>query len=373
MIASRFAACFLLLVVLLVAGCGDSKETAAPVAEVTSGPSSIEDVSSPGPSSTQVEVSQTPPPTATPSPEPEQEEGSYPGAQKLDISAVNWGELAPSCLNFSTEAVLDHQAWRSEDLPPKIFDYYNEYLYNENWERTTKYLNCPGPWSYASYKKGDDFLGLAVLGNLSSAHINEMPDIGLKPADSLILMAVGNPFEGYIGQGRLMLEQGDLTGAWDNGERALQEATKAGFTPDDPQRKKVTEFLEDVLRQMTPVDVAILWFRQIVNADVFGPGKEQRLEAMKTLGLVKEYPGSGGTIIDSYTPSGEWTELSNDGTVAVVEFKGIALGNMTNRLSRSVQVANYDYKLQLTLNKNESGFWEPDFPASVVLAHEQEN
>jgi hypothetical protein len=124
------------------------------------------------------------------------------------------------------------------------------------------------------------------------------------------------------------------------------------------------KLITEAMKLMKPVDVADMWLKEAVTPDVFGPERVRELEKMRQLGLVKEYEGTGGTIIETYVPTGEWKELSNDGKTVIAEFTGQAEGSMTNRLTRQLAIPSYDFTVKVTLRRDESGIWVVDVPSS---------
>jgi len=305
-------------------------------------------------------------PAKTPLPEPSPEDPLvYPGAQVLDISSVEWDELAPPIgIMGEPEALLQHRASRTQDLARKIVDYYDQAMFDANWQSMQAGWESDGGWTYNRFRKGDDELSVGIIDNLPSALIAHFPDIGLESGDTLIIVAIGNPLNAYLARGRDLLQAGDWEAAKNYAERVASSRLRAGVGMDDPYVQDAVTLLAEALRQMTPVDAARLWFRDNVTADVFGAGKEEALLLMRRLGLVREYEGG---IIDSYTPTGEWQEISNDETTAVVELVGVAVAKMSNRLIPQAEVESFDYRLQLTLQRDEEGIWGIDEDAGFII------
>lgn len=325
------------------------------------------------------------------------DEWRYPEARELDITAVSWTNLAPFELAEEPESLLLHRAWMTEDLAQKVGDYYQSTLFNANWEATRRYSSSSGPWQLEHYQKGDDVLAVAIHGNLSSAAISQLPDIGLEPGQTLILVAAGNPMQAYLQHGQLALMNGD----W---KRALQMANDVKITldnigsgPENPIYQDAEQLLMEAKLQMPPEAAAETWLNNIVALEVdgwadrvelvdksnfepvevifedeaveFAEGEEavgennndseQDEPELHNLGLVKEFANGAA---DFYAPRGNWIELSNDGNTAVVQLIGTAFLEDTNRIGGRiiVELQSYSYELQVTLSKDQAGLWQVD-------------
>jgi hypothetical protein len=138
---------------------------------------------------------------------------TYPGSQALTVP--DFGTLNPMPVPFLNEPEnsLPRRAWRTSDSVQKVTEYFDKTLYAQNWVLDNPYRTYDGPWKAARYKKGDDLLALGVLGGLTSDDIRKMPSIGLKPADTIIVMAVGNPLDAYVLAGNESIKKGDWRSA----------------------------------------------------------------------------------------------------------------------------------------------------------------
>ncbi|MBK8904563.1 MAG: zinc ribbon domain-containing protein [Anaerolineaceae bacterium] len=324
------------------------------------------------------------------------DEWRYPEARVLDITAVPWTNLAPFELAEEPESLLLHRAWMTEDLAQKVGDYYQATLFNANWEATRRYSSSSGPWQLEHYQKGDDVLAVAIHGNLSSAAISQLPDIGLEPGQTLILVVGGNPMQAYLEHGHQALENGDWERAWQFAKGVMLTLEKAGDVVNNPIYRDAEQLLKESELQMPPEWAAEVWLNNIVSrvisdwpqggetvataiAETSGEDNnfveaeyivlddlgtnnfnlEPDRARLGDLDLVREDENGA---VDIYGPAGSWIELSNDGNIAVVQFIGIANLEETTRIGgkQIVGLQSYDYELRVTLSKDETGLWQVD-------------
>ena len=84
----------------------------------------------------------------------------YPDAQELAITAVRWEDLAPPDMAVEPEIYLPYRASLTEDLKQKVIDYFENTLFEENWEQTGRYPSVSESWTMRHYVKGDEILAI---------------------------------------------------------------------------------------------------------------------------------------------------------------------------------------------------------------------